>query len=54
MEKSTNTLKRLDFMDIAKGIGIIIVVWAHSNGPLGKCFDQFSMALFFFDFRVFV
>ena len=47
MEKSTNTLKRLDFMDIAKGIGIIIVVWAHSNGPLGKCFDQFSMALFF-------
>lgn len=35
-------------LDIAKGIGIILVVWAHANGPLTDIIGQFHMPLFFF------
>lgn len=25
--------KRVEYLDIAKGLGIILVVWAHAKGP---------------------
>lgn len=25
--------KRIDYLDLAKGIGILLVVWAHARGP---------------------
>ncbi|MGN0161876.1 MAG: acyltransferase family protein [Lachnospiraceae bacterium] len=42
--------KRLDFLDIAKGIGIILVLYSHSCGfPIfGNAFVAFYMPLFFF------
>lgn len=54
MERNKKVLKRLDYMDIAKGIGIIAVVWAHSNGPLSDYMYQFHMPLFFLTFRLFI
>lgn len=35
-------------IDIAKGIGIILVVWAHAYGPLLHYITQFHMPFFFF------
>ncbi len=42
--------KRLDFLDIAKGIGIIFVLYSHSSGfPIfGNAVVDFYMPLFFF------
>lgn len=34
-------------LDIAKGIGILIVVWAHAQGPASTAIYQFHMPLFF-------
>lgn len=34
-------------LDIAKGIGIILVVWAHAHGPAMQEIYQFHMPLFF-------
>lgn len=34
-------------LDIAKGIGIILVVWAHASGPGSSWIYQFHMPLFF-------
>lgn len=34
-------------LDIAKGIGIILVVWAHACGPASSAIYQFHMPLFF-------
>lgn len=39
--------KRLDYFDIAKAIGIVLVVWAHTRGPLSQPINQFHMPLFF-------
>lgn len=39
--------RRID-LDIAKGLGIIMVVWAHASGPLTSYIYQFHMPLFFF------
>lgn len=38
---------RLEFLDIAKGIGILLVVWAHAKGPFTSYMYQFHMPLFF-------
>ena len=35
-------------IDIAKGIGIILVVWAHAKGPYSSYINQFHMPFFFF------
>ena len=35
-------------LDIAKGIGIILVVWAHASGPFSEYINQFHMPMFFF------
>lgn len=35
-------------LDFAKGIGIILVVWGHANGPFSQYIYQFHMPLFFF------
>ena len=57
MEESIKNVKRLDYIDVAKGIGIILVVGAHLIGEGGMSFDtsgvvreivyQFHMPLFF-------
>lgn len=39
--------ERLKSVDIAKGIGIILVVWAHARGPGSTWIYQFHMPLFF-------
>lgn len=39
--------KRIEYLDIAKGIGIILVVWAHAEGPLSSQIYQFHMPFFF-------
>lgn len=41
------TKRRID-IDIAKGIGIILVVWAHAYGPGIRFITQFHMPFFFF------
>lgn len=43
-----NAVKRDIKVDIVKGLGIIMVVWAHANGPLSDYIVQFHMPLFFF------
>ena len=40
--------RRQTDIDIAKGIGIILVVWAHAYGPGGFYITQFHMPFFFF------
>lgn len=40
--------KRSTELDIAKGIGIIMVVWAHASGPFSNYITQFHMPFFFF------
>lgn len=39
--------KRAEYLDIAKGIGILLVVWAHAKGPFSSYIYQFHMPLFF-------
>lgn len=39
--------KRVEYLDIAKGLGIILVVWAHAKGPFSGYIYQFHMPLFF-------
>ncbi|WP_238860358.1 acyltransferase family protein [Clostridium sp. YIM B02569] len=38
---------RIEYLDIAKGIGIIMVVWVHASGPFSSYMSQFHMPLFF-------
>lgn len=38
---------RIDTLDIAKGIGIILVVWAHARGIFSSYIYQFHMPFFF-------
>ena len=54
MEKSvsinsikTNDSERIDYLDVAKGIGIFLVVWAHARGAFSGYIYQFHMPLFF-------
>lgn len=42
-----NMKKRAEYLDIAKGIGILLVVWAHADGPFSPYIYQFHMPLFF-------
>lgn len=44
---ATNTKRQKD-LDIAKGIGIILVVWAHASGPFSNYITGFHMPFFFF------
>lgn len=46
MELSEKT-RRIETVDIAKGIGIILVVWAHAAGPLSHYINLFHMPFFF-------
>jgi fucose 4-O-acetylase-like acetyltransferase len=39
--------QRLDWMDIARGMGMIMVVYGHSYGPENRYFYLFHMPLFF-------
>jgi len=43
-EKTIVTGRQID-LDIAKGIGIILVVWAHASGPLSGYINQFLILL---------
>lgn len=47
MEKIKN---RISYIDIAKGIGIFLVIWGHIilNGPAYNIIYAFHMPLFFF------
>ena len=38
---------RVEYLDIAKGLGILFVVWAHARGPYSGYMYQFHMPLFF-------
>ena len=48
IEQHNSKPKRRIELDIAKGIGIILVVWAHTNAPASKYINQFHMPFFFF------
>ena len=48
MEENKKMEKRQVEFDIAKGIGIILVVWAHAEGPFSKYINGFHMPFFFF------
>lgn len=39
--------RRLEYIDIAKGIGVLLVVWSHAMGPYKDYLYQFHMPLFF-------
>jgi fucose 4-O-acetylase-like acetyltransferase len=41
-------MQRNHGLDIAKGIGIVFVVWAHASCPISKEINTFHMPLFFF------
>jgi fucose 4-O-acetylase-like acetyltransferase len=45
--KVSNKNRRIE-LDIAKGIGIILVVWAHAQGPFSNYISAFHMPFFFF------
>lgn len=43
----TEKKHRIGYIDLAKGIGIVLVVWAHAKGPLQSYIYQFHMPFFF-------
>lgn len=45
---SVEGIKRKKYLDIAKGVGIILVVWAHASGPGSRYINLFHMPMFFF------
>ena len=45
--ETANKRKRIEYLDTAKGIGIIMVVWAHANGPFRNYMYQMHMPFFF-------
>ncbi len=47
LQKGSQT-DRLVYLDFAKGIGIILVVWAHALGPFSDYINSFHMPYFFF------
>lgn len=48
MESVISAKDRQTDLDIAKGIGIILVVWAHAKGPFSDYISGFHMPFFFF------
>lgn len=46
-KKSVQKAYRISYLDIAKGIGIILVVWAHARGPCMSYMYQMHMPFFF-------
>lgn len=48
MERKNNESNRQLELDIAKGLGIILVVWVHARGPFCSYIEQFHMPFFFF------
>lgn len=44
----TKLQNRLEYMDITKGIGIIMIVWAHTHGIFSTFCITFAIPLFFF------
>ena len=48
VEERVIVRKRQLDMDIAKGIGIILVVWEHAEGPFSHYISGFHMPFFFF------
>ena len=42
-----NRNNRIEYLDVAKGIGIILVVWAHAGGPFHDPINLFHMPFFF-------
>lgn len=42
-----NRKNRIEYLDVAKGIGIILVVWAHAGGPFHDPINLFHMPFFF-------
>lgn len=46
--ENAKAITRQVYLDIAKGIGIILVVWAHACGPFTKYIEGFHMPFFFF------
>lgn len=46
-ENKTQKQTRSAVLDIAKGIGILTVVWAHAKGPYSNYIYQFHMPFFF-------
>lgn len=48
MQAIKQSASRLDYIDVAKGIGIILVVWYHIATPVDNLLNLFFMPLFFF------
>lgn len=48
MDKTNNGGGRQLELDMAKGLGIILVVWVHARGPFCSYIEQFHMPFFFF------
>ncbi|MCI8534003.1 MAG: acyltransferase family protein [Hungatella sp.] len=42
-----NKSNRIDYLDIAKALGVIMVVWGHASGPLSTYMFQCHLPLFF-------
>lgn len=47
LTKGNGPKRRLEYLDVAKGIGIALVVWAHASGPFSNEIYEFHMPLFF-------
>lgn len=47
MNDAYHDRKRIPWIDCAKGVGIILVVWAHAGGPWSRYINQFHMPFFF-------
>ncbi|OUP37543.1 acyltransferase family protein [Olsenella sp. An188] len=47
LTKGSGPKRRLEYLDVAKGIGIALVVWAHASGPFSNEIYEFHMPLFF-------
>ena len=40
--------ERQAYLDVAKGIGMVLVIWAHAGGPFSNLINSFHMPFFFF------
>ena len=52
LQPAMTPAQRLDWLDMAKGIGMILVVYGHSYGPEQLLCLSFSYAAFFYSFRL--
>lgn len=48
MEQETAMTERSEYLDIAKALGIMAVVYGHASGPFANFVSLYHMALFFF------